>query len=74
MKYSCNNCQNHFEPDEEGLVVRQGRVNIAATVCGACLDNVQVMKLVLRQRGLGNFTYEQYQPIEMIKGKSHSDG
>jgi hypothetical protein len=71
--YSCNNCNENFEPEEEGLVVRQGRVNIASAICGACVDGVEVLKLVLRKRHLGNFIYEQYQPIEMTKTKSHVD-
>ena len=63
---NCDNCQAAFNPDEEGLVATE-RGHSVAEICGSCLKNATLIKLVLRHGQLGGFAYEQYQPLEVRK-------
>jgi hypothetical protein len=63
---TCDNCAAAFDPANQGLVATtSGRQ--AAAVCGPCLADASLIKLVLRRGQLGGFAYEQYVPLEMRK-------
>lgn len=64
--HKCDNCQLEFDAASQGLVATtSGR--LAAAICGLCLTDASLIKLVLRRGQLGGFAYEQYVPIEMRK-------
>jgi hypothetical protein len=63
----CDNCTTEFNPSTEGLqTTHNGRV--AASICGICCGSVRVGKIALRRGDVGNFTYEQWSPVEMMSG------
>jgi len=63
---NCDNCQAAFNPDEEGLVATE-RGRSSAEICGSCLKDATLVKLVLRRGQPGGFAYEQFQPLEVRK-------
>jgi hypothetical protein len=63
----CDNCSSEFDPSTAGLQTTQaGRV--IASVCDTCCGNVRVGKIVLRRADVGDFAYEQWSPMEMMRG------
>lgn len=63
---TCDNCTMRFD-GHEGLVMVQKGLKVAE-LCPACLEGVQVAKLVLKRTGIGTtFVYDQFSPIEMQK-------
>lgn len=60
----CNNCNESFVPEAEGLVLTTRGKTVSA-VCGACCQDVRVGKLVIKKPEVGTFVYEQWQPVEM---------
>lgn len=66
---NCDNCQAVFDPDKEGLVVTE-KQHVASEICGTCLSDATLIKLVLRRGQLGGFAYEQYVPLEVRKTKA----
>lgn len=63
---NCNNCGEAFDPDTGLVAKHDGR--LAAAVCATCLQGVRVGKIVLRRGDVGGFTYEQWSPMEQMRG------
>lgn len=65
MTMKCNNCSGPFQHRFSGLVVHdQG--SIAAAICGNCVVDVDVAKIVLKRSG-DHFVYQQYLPAAVVK-------
>jgi len=62
---TCSNCSESFNEANQGLVVTN-KARTVATVCGACLVDVRVGKIVVRRLAGGDYTYEQWLPTEAM--------
>jgi hypothetical protein len=50
--HTCNNCKTEFDASKVGVVVTS-RGATSAAVCGDCLDNARLIKVVLRKGDIG---------------------
>ncbi len=63
---NCNNCNESFDEDKGIVIKHEGR--IAAAICPTCCRDVRVGKVVLRRGDLGGFAYDQWSPMEQMRG------
>jgi len=64
--HTCNNCENSFDSNNEGLVTMH-KATVAAAVCGDCMRGSTLVKMVLRRGDIGSWQYEQFQTLEVRK-------
>lgn len=65
-QFKCDNCSSEFDSTKGGLVTTS-HGHLACAICDTCMTGARLIKLVLRRGNLGDFFYEQYSAIEMVK-------
>lgn len=64
---NCSNCGTPFDPATDGLHITSRKALVAA-ICGECCKDVRVAKIALRRPEVGTFQYEQWSPVEVMRG------